>query len=86
MAAGPKPRLARHREAALAELVRKGRDPAVEGVLRWRWVDLPSSPAGHGGTSARVIKIRFHVTLLTLAARVAIPARPCCRLGPTPKR
>jgi hypothetical protein len=31
--------------------------------MRWRGVDLPSSPAGHGGTSARVIKTRFHVNL-----------------------
>ncbi len=52
MAAGPKPRLAPEQEALVAELVRKGPDPVVDGVVRWRRVDL-----------ARVIKTRFGVTL-----------------------
>jgi transposase len=49
---GPKPRLTPEQEAAVAELVRKGPDLAVDGVVRWRRVDL-----------ARVIKTRFDVTL-----------------------
>jgi transposase/uncharacterized coiled-coil DUF342 family protein len=52
IAAGPKPRLTPQQEAAVAELVRKGPDLAVDGVVRWRRVDL-----------ARVIKTRFNVTL-----------------------
>jgi transposase len=52
MAAGPKPRLTPEQEALVAELVRKGPDPVVDGVVRWRQVDL-----------ARVIKTRFDVTL-----------------------
>ncbi len=36
----------------MAELVRKGPDPATDGVVRWHRVDL-----------ARVIKTRFDVTL-----------------------
>ncbi len=52
MAAGPKPRLTPEQDAAGAELVRKGPDLAVDGVVRWRRVDL-----------ARVIKARFNVTL-----------------------
>jgi transposase len=40
MAAEPKPRLAPQREAAVAELVCKGRDRAVEGMVRWRRGDL----------------------------------------------
>ena len=49
---GPKPRLSPEQEAIVAELVRKGPDPATAGVVRWRRVDL-----------ARVIKSRFNVTL-----------------------
>jgi transposase len=52
IAAGPKPRLTPEQDAAVAELVRKGSDLAVDGVVRWRRVDL-----------ARVIKARFNVTL-----------------------
>ena len=52
IAAGPKPRLNPEQEAAVAELVRKGPDLAVDGVVRWRRVDL-----------ARVIKARFNVIL-----------------------
>jgi transposase len=52
IAAGPKPRLTPQQEAAVAELLRKGPDLAVDGVVRWRRVDL-----------ARVIKTRFNVTL-----------------------
>lgn len=52
IAAGPKPRLTPQQEAAVAELVRKGPDLAVDGVVRWRRVDL-----------ARVIKTQFNVTL-----------------------
>ena len=52
MAAGPKPRLTPEQEAHVAELVRKGPDPVVDGVVRWRRVDL-----------ARVIKTRFDVSL-----------------------
>lgn len=40
IAAGPKPRLNPEQEAAVAELVRKGPDLAVDGVVRWRRVDL----------------------------------------------
>jgi transposase len=50
MAGGPKPRLTPEQEALVADLVRKGPDPAVDGVVRWRRV-------------ARVIKTRFNVTL-----------------------
>ena len=46
MAAGPKPRLTPQQEAAV------GPDLAVDGVVRWRRVDL-----------ARVIKTQFNVTL-----------------------
>ena len=49
---GPKPRLTPEQEAIVAEQVRKGPDLAVDGVVRWRRVDL-----------ARVIKTRFNVTL-----------------------
>ena len=48
IAAGPKPRLTPGQQAAAAELVCKGPDPAVSGVARWRRGDL-----------ARVIRTRF---------------------------
>ena len=39
-APGPTPRLTPEQDAAVAELVRKGPDLAVHGVVRWRRVDL----------------------------------------------
>jgi hypothetical protein len=49
-----------HREAAVAELVRKGSNLAVDGAVRWRRVDL-----------AGVIKTRFNVTLAERGAGLA---------------
>jgi hypothetical protein len=66
MAAESKPRLASHREAAAAELAREGSNRAVDGVVRWRRVDL-----------AGVIKTRFNVTLADPGAG----ARPRSRSG-----
>lgn len=37
--AGPKPRLSPDQKAELAQMVREGPDPAVDGVVRWRRVD-----------------------------------------------
>ena len=50
--AGPKPRLSAEQKAELAQLVREGPDPAVDGVKRWRRVDLK-----------RQIEARFGVTM-----------------------
>ena len=52
IASGPKPRLTPEQEAMVADLARQGPDHAVDGVVRWRRVDL-----------ARVIKTQFNVTL-----------------------
>ena len=49
---GPKPRLTPEQEAAVADLVRKGPEIAVDGVVRWRRVDL-----------ARLIKTQFNIIL-----------------------
>jgi len=49
---GPPRRLSPEQEAAVAELVRTGPDPAAHGVVRWRRVDL-----------AAVIAARFGVTI-----------------------
>jgi transposase len=38
--AGPAPRLSPAQKAELARMVREGPDPAVDGVVRWRRVDL----------------------------------------------
>ena len=46
MAGGPKPRLTPEQEALVADLVRKGPDPAVDGVVRWRRVDLAERSVG----------------------------------------
>ena len=37
---GPPPRLSPAQKAELARIVREGPDPAVDGVVRWRRVDL----------------------------------------------
>jgi transposase len=37
---GPTPRLTPEQQAALAEIVENGPDPEVDGVVRWRRVDL----------------------------------------------
>lgn len=47
---GPPPRLSAAQKAELAEIVETGPDPAVDGVVRWRRIDLQ-----------RVIKERFGV-------------------------
>lgn len=49
-AAGPPSRLSEEQKAELAEIVETGPDPEVDGVVRWRRVDLQ-----------RVIKARFGV-------------------------
>jgi transposase len=38
--AGPAPRLSPDQKAELAQMVREGPDPAVDGVVRWRRIDL----------------------------------------------
>ena len=38
--AGPSPLLSAERKAELAQMVREGPDPAVDGVVRWRRIDL----------------------------------------------
>ena len=50
--AGPTPRLSPAQKVELAQMVRKGPDPATDGVVRWRRRDLQ-----------RRIKERFGVTL-----------------------
>lgn len=47
---GPEPRLSADQKAQLAEIVETGPDPTVDGVVRWRRIDLQ-----------RVIKERFGV-------------------------
>ena len=47
---GPVPRLSPAQKTELAEIVETGPDPAVDGVVRWRRVDLK-----------KVIKARFGV-------------------------
>ena len=50
--AGPTPRLSPDQKAELARMVREGPDPAVDGVVRWRRIDLQ-----------REIKERFGVVM-----------------------
>lgn len=40
---GPQPRLSVVQKAELDRIVKTGPDPAVDGVVRWRRVDLQSS-------------------------------------------
>jgi transposase len=50
---GPKPRLSACQRAELAQWVEAGPDPAVDGVVRWRRVDLRDLIARHFG-------VRYH--------------------------
>jgi transposase len=83
---GPEPRLSRSK-AELAEIVETGPDPAVDGIVRWRRIDLK-----------KVIKERFGVdyheryvsTLLKALGFSHMSARPrprahmrsCCSIAP----
>lgn len=49
--AGPKPRLSPEQKAELARMVREGPDPAVDGVVRWRRVDLQRKIKAHFGVT-----------------------------------
>ena len=49
---GPKPRLAPEQMAELESIVEQGPDPARDGIVRWRRLDLPA-----------LIKARFDVDL-----------------------
>jgi transposase len=71
---GPKPRLTPEQEAAVAELVRRGPDLAVDGVVRWRRLDL-----------ARVIKTRFNVTLAERSAGAMLRRLGFRRLSVRPR-
>jgi transposase len=70
---GPQPRLSPEQQAELAGIVETGPDPAIDGVVRWRRIDLK-----------RVIKERFGVdyherhvsTLLKRLGFSHISARP----------
>ena len=77
-ASGSASRLSDEQKAELAEIVAAGPDPVVDGVVRWRWIDLQ-----------RVIKERFGVeyhechvgTLLKKLGFSHMSARPCPRSG-----
>jgi len=49
--AGPAPRLSPAQKAELARMVREGPDPAVDGVVRWRRVDLQRKIEVHFGVA-----------------------------------
>lgn len=49
--AGPAPRLSPEQKAELARMVRAGPDPAVDGVVRWRRVDLQRKIAARFGVT-----------------------------------
>jgi transposase len=48
---GPSPRLSAEQKAELARMVREGPDPAVDGVVRWRRVDLQRKIEVHFGVA-----------------------------------
>jgi len=49
--AGPAPRLSPEQKAELAQMVREGPDPAVDGVVRWRRIDLQRKIAARFGVA-----------------------------------
>ena len=82
---GCKPRLSPEQEAGVAKMVREGPALSEHGVVRWRRVDLPSSPAGHGGPSARVIEARFGVRLAERGVGDVPRRLGFCRLSARPR-
>ncbi|MFN3973615.1 MAG: helix-turn-helix domain-containing protein, partial [Gemmobacter sp.] len=49
--AGPAPRLSPDQKAELAQMLREGPGPAVDGVVRWRRVDLKRRIEAHFGVT-----------------------------------
>jgi transposase len=49
--AGPTPRLSPAQKAELAQMVREGPDPCVDGVVRWRRADLKARIAARFGVT-----------------------------------
>jgi transposase len=49
--AGPAPRPSPEQKAELAQMVREGPDPAVDGVVRWRRIDLQRKIAARFGVA-----------------------------------
>lgn len=72
-AVGPKPRLSAEQTVAVAEWVRAGPDPAEDGVVRWRRVDLAAAIAARFGVT---LAERTVGTLLRRLGFVRLSVRP----------
>jgi transposase len=71
---GPKPRLSPEQAAEVKEWVRRGPDPAADGVVRWRRADL-----------ARAIAERFGVALASRSVGRLLRRLGFRRLAPRPR-
>jgi transposase len=77
VSAGPEPRLSPAQRAELAQIVEAGPDPAVDGVVRWRRVDLQKVIARRFGVHLHersVGKLLKRMGFRRLSARPRHPA------------
>ena len=73
-APGPRPKLSSEQKQALKLIVEAGPDPAIDGVVRWRCVDL-----------RRVIKERFDVDLDEVSIGRALKKLGFAHVSPRPQ-
>jgi len=74
--AGPKPRLSPEQKAELARMVREGPDPAVDGVVRWRRVDLQRKIEAHFGVTLHERTVGKQLTALGFRRLSVRPQHP----------
>lgn len=74
--AGPKPRLSPEQKAELARMVREGPDPAVDGVVRWRRVDLQRRIEAHFGVTLHERTVGKQLTALGFRRLSVRPQHP----------
>ena len=74
--AGPAPRLSPAQKAELARMVREGPDPAVDGVVRWRRVDLQRKIEARFGVAMHERTVGKQLTALGFRRLSVRPQHP----------
>lgn len=73
---GPKPRLSPEQMAELARIVREGPDPDVDGVVRWRRVDLQRKIESPFGVSMHERTVGKQLAALGFRRLSVLPQHP----------
>jgi transposase len=73
---GPRPRLTPAQEMEVAEWVRRGPDPATDGVVRWRRADLARTIAARFGVMLAERSVGAMLARLGLRRLCARPRHP----------